>query len=127
MRLARTLSLGFAALVALARPDLGAALFALCALWPLAMPKLAAVLVNPGVAVPTKDVFRALGLQPGRLRRAAPSRCRSASCVASGACSPKSAAGAKQSAVGLGRLRGSRVAKCRTSCPAAASQRDSSR
>ena len=33
---------------------------------PLAMPKLAAVLVNPGVAVPTKDVFAMLGLKPGR-------------------------------------------------------------
>ena len=32
---------------------------------PLAMPKLAAVLVNPGVAVPTKDVFAMLGLKPG--------------------------------------------------------------
>ena len=32
---------------------------------PLAIPKLAAVLVNPGVAVPTKDVFAMLGLKPG--------------------------------------------------------------
>jgi len=32
---------------------------------PLAMPKLAAVLVNPGVAVPTNDVFAMLGLKPG--------------------------------------------------------------
>ena len=32
---------------------------------PLTMPKLAAVLVNPGVAVPTKDVFAMLGLKPG--------------------------------------------------------------
>jgi 4-diphosphocytidyl-2-C-methyl-D-erythritol kinase len=32
---------------------------------PLAIPKLAAVLVNPGVAVPTKDVFTMLGLKPG--------------------------------------------------------------
>jgi 4-diphosphocytidyl-2-C-methyl-D-erythritol kinase len=32
---------------------------------PLAIPKLAAVLVNPGVAVPTKDVFARLGLKPG--------------------------------------------------------------
>ena len=32
---------------------------------PLAMPKLAAVLVNPGVAVPTRDVFAMLGLKPG--------------------------------------------------------------
>jgi 4-diphosphocytidyl-2-C-methyl-D-erythritol kinase len=38
---------------------------------PLAMPRLAAVLVNPGVAVPTKDVFAILGLKPGaRLPRA---------------------------------------------------------
>jgi 4-diphosphocytidyl-2-C-methyl-D-erythritol kinase len=33
---------------------------------PLAMPKLAAVLVNPGVAVPTRDVFALLGLKPGQ-------------------------------------------------------------
>ncbi len=32
---------------------------------PLTMPKLAAVLVNPGVAVPTRDVFAMLGLKPG--------------------------------------------------------------
>jgi 4-diphosphocytidyl-2-C-methyl-D-erythritol kinase len=32
---------------------------------PLALPKLAAVLVNPGVTVPTKDVFVRLGLKPG--------------------------------------------------------------
>src|SRR6476620_9959978 len=42
---------------------------------PLTMPKLAAVLVNPGVAVPTRDVFAMLGLNPGGGRtRAAPSR-----------------------------------------------------
>ena len=42
---------------------------------PLKMPKLAAVMVNPGVAVPTKDVFMRLGLKPGGpVRRAAPSR-----------------------------------------------------
>jgi len=42
---------------------------------PLSIPKLAAVLVNPGVAVPTKDVFSALGLKAGGgLRRAAPAR-----------------------------------------------------
>lgn len=42
---------------------------------PLAIPKLAAVLVNPGVAVPTKDVFAILGLKPGGpLKRAQPSR-----------------------------------------------------
>lgn len=35
---------------------------------PIAMPGLAAVLVNPGVAVPTKDVFAALGLRPGHRR-----------------------------------------------------------
>lgn len=33
---------------------------------PLALPPLAAVLVNPGVAVPTKDVFAALGLAAGQ-------------------------------------------------------------
>lgn len=39
---------------------------------PLAIPKLAAVLVNPGVAVPTRDVFAILGLKPGaKARRAA--------------------------------------------------------
>jgi 4-diphosphocytidyl-2-C-methyl-D-erythritol kinase len=32
---------------------------------PLDVPKLPAVLVNPGVAVPTKDVFAALNLKPG--------------------------------------------------------------
>jgi 4-diphosphocytidyl-2-C-methyl-D-erythritol kinase len=32
---------------------------------PMAIPKLAAVLVNPGVAVPTKDVFAILGLPRG--------------------------------------------------------------
>ena len=32
---------------------------------PLSIPKLAAVLVNPGVAVPTKDVFAMLGLKAG--------------------------------------------------------------
>jgi 4-diphosphocytidyl-2-C-methyl-D-erythritol kinase len=38
---------------------------------PLMIPKLAAVLVNPGVAVPTKDVFAMLALKPGKgLRRA---------------------------------------------------------
>jgi 4-diphosphocytidyl-2-C-methyl-D-erythritol kinase len=31
----------------------------------LAMPELAAVLVNPGVAVPTRDVFAILGFKPG--------------------------------------------------------------
>ena len=42
---------------------------------PLKMPKLAAVMINPGVAVPTKDVFMRLGLKPGGpVRRAAPSR-----------------------------------------------------
>ena len=37
----------------------------------LAIPKLAAVLVNPGVAVPTKDVFAKLGLAPGGARKRA--------------------------------------------------------
>jgi 4-diphosphocytidyl-2-C-methyl-D-erythritol kinase len=38
---------------------------------PIVIPRLAAVLVNPGVAVPTAGVFAALGLQPdGKLRRA---------------------------------------------------------
>jgi len=37
---------------------------------PLTMPKLAAVLVNPGAAVPTKDVFALLGLKPGVVKRA---------------------------------------------------------
>jgi 4-diphosphocytidyl-2-C-methyl-D-erythritol kinase len=32
---------------------------------PLALPRLFALLVNPGVAVPTKDVFAALGMRPG--------------------------------------------------------------
>jgi 4-diphosphocytidyl-2-C-methyl-D-erythritol kinase len=32
---------------------------------PLDLPKLPAVLVNPGVAVPTRDVFAALNLKPG--------------------------------------------------------------
>ena len=32
---------------------------------PLGLPALPAVLVNPGVAVPTKDVFAKLGLRPG--------------------------------------------------------------
>jgi 4-diphosphocytidyl-2-C-methyl-D-erythritol kinase len=42
---------------------------------PLAVPKLAAVLVNPGVAVPTKDVFAILGLKAGAgLKRAPPAR-----------------------------------------------------
>jgi 4-diphosphocytidyl-2-C-methyl-D-erythritol kinase len=42
---------------------------------PLKMPKLAAVMVNPGVAVPTRDVFMKLGLKPGGpVRRAAPAR-----------------------------------------------------
>ena len=39
---------------------------------PLAIPKLAAVLVNPGVAVPTKDVFALLGLKPGAAKRGRP-------------------------------------------------------
>jgi 4-diphosphocytidyl-2-C-methyl-D-erythritol kinase len=39
------------------------------------MPKIAAVMINPGVAVPTKDVFMRLGLKSGGpVRRAAPSR-----------------------------------------------------
>ena len=42
---------------------------------PLAIQPLAAVLVNPGVAVPTKDVFAILGLKPGTgVRRAARAR-----------------------------------------------------
>jgi 4-diphosphocytidyl-2-C-methyl-D-erythritol kinase len=42
---------------------------------PLKMPRIAAVMINPGVAVPTKDVFMRLGLKPGEpVRRAAPSR-----------------------------------------------------
>jgi 4-diphosphocytidyl-2-C-methyl-D-erythritol kinase len=36
---------------------------------PLAIPKLAAVLINPGVAVPTRDVFATLKLQPGRAQK----------------------------------------------------------
>jgi len=39
---------------------------------PLALPKLGIVVVHPGVAVPTGDVFKALGLAPGE-RRAVPS------------------------------------------------------
>jgi 4-diphosphocytidyl-2-C-methyl-D-erythritol kinase len=39
---------------------------------PLALPPLPAVLVNPGVAVATRDVFAALGLAPGQTRMAAP-------------------------------------------------------
>jgi 4-diphosphocytidyl-2-C-methyl-D-erythritol kinase len=38
---------------------------------PLALPKLAAVLVNPGVAVPTRDVFALLKFKPGEQREAA--------------------------------------------------------
>jgi 4-diphosphocytidyl-2-C-methyl-D-erythritol kinase len=38
---------------------------------PLTMPKLAAVLVNPGVAVPTRDVFAMLGLKAGGQRKSA--------------------------------------------------------
>lgn len=38
---------------------------------PLSMPKLPAVLVNPGVALPTKDVFAMLGLTPGGPRKRA--------------------------------------------------------
>jgi 4-diphosphocytidyl-2-C-methyl-D-erythritol kinase len=38
----------------------------------LAIPRLPAVLVNPGVALPTKDVFAALGLSPGRQRTTKP-------------------------------------------------------
>lgn len=42
---------------------------------PLIIPKLAAVLVNPGVAVPTKDVFAFLGLKAGAgLKRVKPAR-----------------------------------------------------
>jgi 4-diphosphocytidyl-2-C-methyl-D-erythritol kinase len=42
---------------------------------PLRMPKLPALLVNPGVAVPTRDVFKLLGLTPGApVRRASPAR-----------------------------------------------------
>jgi len=39
---------------------------------PLAIPRLAAVLVNPGVAVPTKDVFALLDLKVGAPPKAAP-------------------------------------------------------
>jgi 4-diphosphocytidyl-2-C-methyl-D-erythritol kinase len=38
---------------------------------PLALRALPAVMVNPGVAVATKDVFAALGLAPGQVRAAA--------------------------------------------------------
>jgi 4-diphosphocytidyl-2-C-methyl-D-erythritol kinase len=38
---------------------------------PLALRDLPAVMVNPGVAVATKDVFAALGLAPGQVRAAA--------------------------------------------------------
>jgi len=38
---------------------------------PLGLPALPAVLVNPGVAVPTKDVFAKLGLRPGETCSAA--------------------------------------------------------
>jgi 4-diphosphocytidyl-2-C-methyl-D-erythritol kinase len=38
---------------------------------PLAVPRLAAVLVNPGVALPTREVFAALGLARGKQRNAA--------------------------------------------------------
>jgi len=42
---------------------------------PLAIPPLAAVLVNPGVPVPTRDVFAILGLKPGEsIKRAARAR-----------------------------------------------------
>jgi 4-diphosphocytidyl-2-C-methyl-D-erythritol kinase len=37
---------------------------------PLAIPRLPAVLVNPGVALATKDVFAVLGLSPGQRARA---------------------------------------------------------
>jgi 4-diphosphocytidyl-2-C-methyl-D-erythritol kinase len=40
-------------------------------LGPLDLPPLPAVLVNPGVPVPTKDVFGKLGLAPGEMRGAA--------------------------------------------------------
>lgn len=36
---------------------------------PLAMPRLPALLVNPGIAAPTPEVFRALGLMPGEAFR----------------------------------------------------------
>ena len=38
---------------------------------PLPVPRFPAVLINPGVAVPTKDVFASLGLRTGERRRAA--------------------------------------------------------
>jgi 4-diphosphocytidyl-2-C-methyl-D-erythritol kinase len=41
---------------------------------PLDLPKLATVLVNPGVAVPTREVFAALRLPAGSVAPAAPSR-----------------------------------------------------
>jgi 4-diphosphocytidyl-2-C-methyl-D-erythritol kinase len=41
---------------------------------PLDLPKLATVLVNPGVAVPTREVFAALRLPAGSIAPAAPSR-----------------------------------------------------
>jgi 4-diphosphocytidyl-2-C-methyl-D-erythritol kinase len=37
---------------------------------PVPLPQLAAVLVNPGTALPTKDVFAALGIRPGTQRKA---------------------------------------------------------
>jgi 4-diphosphocytidyl-2-C-methyl-D-erythritol kinase len=39
---------------------------------PLILPRLNAVLVNPGIAVATGDVFTALGLQPGRTEASQP-------------------------------------------------------
>ena len=41
---------------------------------PLKMPPLSAVLVNPGVAVPTRDVFARLGFKPGKRSRAGRAR-----------------------------------------------------
>ena len=42
---------------------------------PLSIRKIPAVLINPGVAVPTRDVFALLGLKPGgKVARAAPAR-----------------------------------------------------
>jgi 4-diphosphocytidyl-2-C-methyl-D-erythritol kinase len=41
---------------------------------PLAIPKLAAVLVNPGVAVPTRDVFALMGFEPGVAKSAGRAR-----------------------------------------------------
>ena len=32
---------------------------------PMPLPRLPCVLINPGVPVPTKDVFAAIGLKPG--------------------------------------------------------------